>query len=276
LWAPGQITLTAGKAEPVPSDYATAIRTRPVRMPGLAGLKPAGQVMVWVQLVPEPRLRWVEIVASRIDKATDDNGQNLTDASGAGAGRPYVVRSGAASSTEALVRIQLHRGEKEPRSLKELSGTVTARLLTEPRALMALDNVLKAANRAAQGKDGGALRVLDVKEDKDLITLRVEVSPPRNVVPEHMPYTQPAVRGAAGPQVSGPYNGLTLVDDKDKVLPAQFQVRHTVVAGALPKMEAIIRYRPETDKGMPARLVYTGRRTVTVEISYRLKDVALP
>lgn len=80
------------------------------------------------------------------------------------------------------------------------------------------------------------------------------------------------------PQRYAPY-GLTLVDDKGKVLPAIITPNYRkggFRGGAGQKMEFVATYRPE--KGAPAepaRLVFTGRRQVAVTIPFKLENVDL-
>jgi hypothetical protein len=80
----------------------------------------------------------------------------------------------------------------------------------------------------------------------------------------------------APPLATGPFNGLTLEDDKGHVVPAQYQVNVTVVPGGQPKFEFQITCRPDKEKRRPTRLAYTARRSASVEIAFTLKDVKLP
>jgi hypothetical protein len=71
------------------------------------------------------------------------------------------------------------------------------------------------------------------------------------------------------------YNGLTLQDEKGGFLPCQIlpQARRAG-PGAPAQMEYVLTYTAKKD--VSARLVFSGRRTVTIEVPFTLKDVAIP
>jgi hypothetical protein len=80
---------------------------------------------------------------------------------------------------------------------------------------------------------------------------------------------------------SVPY-GLTLVDDKGKVLPAaiypNYRVRAVLAPGIAPgviKMEYIAVYKPTKEDPEPAKLIFTGRRQITESVPFSLKDIEL-
>jgi hypothetical protein len=76
---------------------------------------------------------------------------------------------------------------------------------------------------------------------------------------------------------TGPFSGLALVDDQDNVLPVQ--VRPVLKPGAPGGPVAIefqLVYQPEKGQAAPARLVFKGRKSVTVDVPFTLKDVKLP
>jgi hypothetical protein len=72
------------------------------------------------------------------------------------------------------------------------------------------------------------------------------------------------------------YNGLTLQDEKGGPLPCQIRPQwRTPAAGAgRPQMEYVLTYTAKKD--VAARLVFSGRRLVTLEVPFTLKDVAIP
>src|SRR5439155_227842 len=68
---------------------------------------------------------------------------------------------------------------------------------------------------------------------------------------------------------------LTLLDGRGrKVPPAGSPVPAVGSGGAA--WDFTLVYQPTADQGEPARLVYTGRRTVTLEVPFTLEDVPLP
>jgi hypothetical protein len=71
------------------------------------------------------------------------------------------------------------------------------------------------------------------------------------------------------------YNGLTLQDEKGGYLPCQIRQQWRGAApGAPVKMEYVLTYTAKKD--VAARLVFSGRRLVTIEVPFTLKDVAIP
>jgi hypothetical protein len=80
--------------------------------------------------------------------------------------------------------IQLKKGEKASKTIKELSGTLTVSVLDTPRDLIVVDNIVKAGGKTVKGKDGGHIKVVDVtKTDDGQYKLQVEMQAPQNMVP---------------------------------------------------------------------------------------------
>jgi hypothetical protein len=322
---PGKFILVDGKADRVPTDDSTAIRVRAFRNPGVAGRNIDNEYWVWLEVSPEPRLRWVGFVATRVEKAVDDRGQSLTESSDSSPAVPpaapaVMIRSKFGTAGTMYVPgsqknvIRINKGDKPSKALKQLSGTLTIRVLTDAQPMITVEDVLKAADKTAKGAEGGRIKVLEVKADKDQVHLRVQLDHPADVAPENNPYPNgwragplpparppigkppaapaPAAKlmplapaaPAAGPVTvesaltlaTGPFEGLSLVDDKGKIVPAQYQTRYQFIPGGQPKIEYHITYKPEKDKAPPAQLVYTGRRSATVDVPFTLKEIALP
>jgi hypothetical protein len=70
------------------------------------------------------------------------------------------------------------------------------------------------------------------------------------------------------------YNGLTLQDEKGGYLPCQIRTQWRAGGDGRPQMEYVLTYRAKKD--VAARLVFSGRRTVTLDVPFTLKDVAVP
>jgi hypothetical protein len=199
--APGTITLVPGKPRTLPTDYDSAVRVRALAKADMFGPAADGQALLALEVTPEPKLLWQSLESVRVGKAVDDQGQKLTQVTedptpGAGAAVPPAVprmpaiRPGlgglafsGGNSRYAVVRLK--KGAQAARSLKELQGTLAARLLTEARPYITVDNVLKAAGKIVKGRDGGSIKVLAVaKDDNGQITIRFQVEQPPNVIPE--------------------------------------------------------------------------------------------
>ena len=194
---PGQIILKDGKARTLPTFYAGAVRIRVLDNPAqLIGPPPVGEHYLGLQVSPEPKIRWQQLVNVRIDKAVDDQGQTLMPgmggtpagpAVGIGGGfapQPMIWNAGFGyGSLHQTIPVRLKKGEKPSKSLKELSGTITAAVLAEPETLISADNILKAVGKTFKGKEGGSIKVNAVEENNGQLRLRVELVQPANVVP---------------------------------------------------------------------------------------------
>ncbi len=338
---PGEITLVDRKPEAVPTSDTTAIRVR-IEPSAAQPVRPAGRDLFLVlQVSPEPRLRWQNYTTIRIDKAVDDQDQKLAQADspvpggvGIGVARPGVVRPHIVRWTppgmSPTVPVQLKKGDKESKSLKELSGTIAANLLTEVQECIAVEKVLEAAGKTVKGTEGGSIKVTDVvqeaaRDGSELVTILFEPEPPAGVVPEHNPYAggtpqvrpiplpvrppvpagpapaapapppaapppPPAGGAAVGIKVgvaiapvpgtmtfTGPFQGLALLDDKGNILPVKFlQQFKPGVPGGPATVTYQFTYHQEKDKPAPAKLVFQGRKSVTIDVPFTLKDVKLP
>lgn len=75
-------------------------------------------------------------------------------------------------------------------------------------------------------------------------------------------------------------NGLSIQDEKGNALPIQLQQTQFRIVqgngGRMPTPIYTLICRHEKDKGQPDKVVYVGRKRVTVEIPFTLKDVPLP
>src|SRR5207249_1952938 len=145
----------------------------------------------------EPKIRWQNLVALRIDKAVDDQGQTLTQAMDApggpgGPGNPFGGVGGGgfgggfggagfipnSAALHQYLPVRLKKGDKEAKSLKEFAGNLTAQVLAEPEVYLSADNILKASGKTFKGKEGGFLKILGVEENGQHLTLRLEVEQP--------------------------------------------------------------------------------------------------
>jgi hypothetical protein len=203
---PGQITLVDGKAEAEPTDYATAVRVRAHVKAGIFGNAPEGQILFALEMTPEPKITWQRLIGLKIDKAIDDNDQKLTEAMAPlppGA-VPFNGAGGAIQIQPAIARppvlwnpgkqyapVRLQKGEKASKSIKDLTGTISAEVLAEAKTVISTDDVLKSAGKTFKGDDGGSIKIVSV--DKDEKTNQVKVvfefeapagmTPPVNVFP---------------------------------------------------------------------------------------------
>jgi hypothetical protein len=192
---PGQIVLVdAGeKAKKEAADVSSAVRVKALQKFDLFGTAGEGEVLLTLEISPEPKLQWQQTMAVRIRKALDDQGQELKEAAPNAPGAPTSIGVGAVvrpgfhpgfGGLHQYYPVRLTKGEKGAKSLKELSGTVTAQLLTAPQAVITADNVLKSNGKAFKGADEGSIKILDVsKGENGTVTVRFELEQPTNVFP---------------------------------------------------------------------------------------------
>jgi hypothetical protein len=238
---PGQIVLKDGKAKKYPTDDRSAIRVRALGKSDQFGNPGEGEVILALEVSPEPKLQWQGMQSIRIDKAVDDRDQKLTQvipqvegpAGAVGVGiavpgapnavRPQIIMRGGGwgggwggwGGVHQQVPVQLKKGAKAAKALKELKGVITAHLLTEERPYITA-NKLKAGE-TFKGKEGGSIKIVQVKEEENKTTLRVELEqPPADKV---VPAQQGGVVGMPG--VAPPIRRLPR--QGVKILPAPAQ-----------------------------------------------------
>lgn len=200
---PNQILLKDGKPTTVPTDYAGAVRIK--AMDNTAQFGPAGEkeVLVGLKISPEPKIRWQQLVNVRIEKALDDQDQKLMQMMGQAvpgqpmggfqnlgggfggiqAGWAIPVQGFPGAALHQYVPIRLGKGDKASKGLKELTGNVTAQVLTEAEVHITVDNIAKAAGKTVKGKESGSIKVNGYDEQNGQITIRVEIDQPKDVVP---------------------------------------------------------------------------------------------
>ena len=208
---PDQITLTDGKPAKLPSDYSSAVRVRALAKSDMFGKAAKEQILLALQATPEPKIKWQNLVQVKINKAIDDQDQKLeqttapaikstdpTLPAGPGGFAPGAPGPGAgpAGTSVAMpfrpgfgmlhqnIPVYLKKGSKESKSLKELSGVITAQVLAPAKAFITVEDVMKAAGKTITGTDGGSIKVIDVSKDKNgNITIRCEVEAPAGITP---------------------------------------------------------------------------------------------
>ncbi len=299
-----------GRVQTLPTDASHAVRVRALDRNDIVGEPREKEILLALQVTPEPKLHWQFLSGVRITKAVDDNGQNLTTANPAdpevdpnlnpGLPRvrnPRIIRQ---LPMENVLPVRLKAGAQPSKTLKELQGIVTAQVLTDPQAVITVDKVLEAAGKTFKGGEGGVLRVLEVKKQADdQVEVRFEFEAPRMVLGAAVvPATTPAVgnapiqpalrRGAVPEAVPAPTPGgpgavpppavaaqvFTLLDDKGNPLPLlnQNMTSRNDPRGTVAVYRLV--FRSATRE--PARLVCMGQHSVTLEIPFTLADVTIP
>ena len=288
LFRSSLIVLKNGKAPVVPTCASGAIRVR-ARLEDRSFPAVSDQILIPIDVRAEPRMEVQQITTLKITKAVDDQGQNLEYQEQGPGPVPVRVGVGVGVATTAVLRytilsrigpvpgtllvpLRFKKGDKESTTLKELSGTLTSQtvLLDEPFATV--DKILQAAGKVIKGSNGAVLRVIEVSSDKDKIDLKVEFDTPPAV----------GVGGPIGPGIARPHirilpipigvDNVNLFDDKgQKIPPVESNITRRVENGKITNAFTLT-YRPEKNQ-VPAKLVYSGTRTIPLAIPFTLKDV---
>jgi hypothetical protein len=286
-----QLTLAESRSPAPPSTRVGAVRVRAVRTPGSADDN--SHISLNLTVTAEPNVHCYELFTVRVGKVVDDQGQELHPADDTVPGMAgFARRNPLVFSGGYLVQqlpARLTAGEKPSKSLREFHGTLSARLMTEPRPVLAADNLLNSAGKTFRGKEGGEIKVLEAtREDSGEVTIRCEVDFPPEISPASIPVNAAVGRGRAGARgfadpllVVGPGTlprrtpGLSIVDDKGD------PIEQTVVRSSFRRdvrgitREFTLVAQPAAGREA-AKLVFAGSKVVNVEIPFTIKDIPLP
>jgi hypothetical protein len=197
-----QILLKDGKAATVPTDYSGAVRIKQMDNTAMFGPTGEKELLLGLKVSPEPKIQWQQLVNVRIDKAIDDQDQKLMQVMGQanpGQVNPFGNIGGGfggfqggwavqgfpigAGGIHQKVPVRLSKGEKASKSLKELTGSLTAEVLTPAEVHISVDNVAKSVGKTVKGKESGSIKVNGFDEQNGQIIIRAEIEQPKDVVP---------------------------------------------------------------------------------------------
>jgi hypothetical protein len=187
----GQVILTDGKVNAQATAYAGAVRIRNYSKPEIFGQAAGGQILLALEVAPEPKITWQRLIGVKVTKALDDNDQKLGESSDAneiggpgpqagaiapGVGRPIAPRPAQQIRgffQHQVVAVRLTKGEKASKSIKELTGTVSAEVLAESQPLISTDEIMKSAGKTFKGEESGSIKVNSVDRDEASGTVKV-------------------------------------------------------------------------------------------------------
>jgi hypothetical protein len=259
------------------------------------------QIAMQMEVKPEARLEVTQFIGLRIERVLDDAGHNVRHTGDyIDAGFPQNMYGdvvfmgmddfGQMPSNTSLrnIPISFVVGNKGVQSLRELSGTICARVRTAPEPFVTVDNLAKAVGRTSKGPDGSEIKIAECKRDTDgLCQVKIELKTPLNSqMDEQM--AQMANLGLMqlrrGVQVEQPNIQLNKNDPNSvpfKVLNAKGEVMELVTGNlqVLANNDSArvftLVYKPTNKDDEPTKLEYIGRREVLVEVPFTLKDVQL-
>src|SRR5262249_7802789 len=150
-----------------------------------------------------------------------------------------------------------------------------------------------AAGQTFRGACGASLKIVEAARDTSgTTTLRVQVVIPSEITPASASDEEKAAVTTLPPPLPPPggaalalqgvmgcgntASGLELLDEKGSALPWNTVRVEAQSDGAATTRDYTFVCRQEKDAGEPARLTFTGTRSVTITIPFSLKDVPLP
>jgi hypothetical protein len=282
-----QITVRDGAPQTYPTSYAGAVRVRVVpltQQPNVA--KRDGEVAVLLEVTGEPRMQHFGVVGNAmIDKALDEHGQSLfvtmdpvadnnqiQDPNGRIIIRGGTVYHPYGNQIQRYVVVRLKAGEKQSKALKELTGNLTAQLLSPPEALIKIDNLLNAAGKEAKGANGGKVEVVAVnKQNNGDVKVQIRVENVNNVNNNIIRAQPPAGTGFNTNQ-----GVATVQDAKGKAFQFVGQTYHASrFNNGVITQEVTLTFRPN-GAGEAAALVFNGHRMLSMQVPFTFKDLPLP
>jgi hypothetical protein len=293
--ADDHLTLAPGTPRPYRTYYAGAVRIRALPPTDKAWGQGKDETVVIFEITPQPKLSWQGTTEVRIDKALDDQGQTLlpsltNEASFAESvarkmGNGVVVVDSETGRTVTNSReypVRLKRADKRSRVLKEVKGAVTAQVRTPPQVLVTVDNLLKATGQTIKGIEGTSIKVVEATRQTGNLQLKLHLEGPPDVVgfaanQRVMRRNRIVIRnGMIREAGAASEPTFTLVDEDGHNLSLQMNESNWHINGnhVVQEINAVCRHH--INEGDPVKLVYSNRRTLTIEVPFTLKDVALP
>ena len=338
-----QIILVDGKPKAMPADYASAIRVKVMEDATALGRSSDKEILIGLKVTAEPKIQIQQILNVRVEKALDDQAQSLVQAMLAPAdpnvpvALPAIARFGPIfGGLSQVTPVRLKKGEKASKSLKELTGVISAQVLAPATPAITVEKIMDAAGKEFKGVEGGKIKIVEVtKNANGQITVRFELETPPNIFPANgiggplnnpwggpggiqiLPVPLPApvpdkVPGAKfqveppaqvvpvqiqaqvqveirpaivvvgpGGVAAGPAmlpnqgNGVTLEDEKGNAIQVVgFQQQFRRDAKGIIREQVMV-FQPQKDQ-TPSKLVFSGSKSVAIEIPFTLKNVMLP
>jgi hypothetical protein len=322
--SPGQIVLIDDKSQAPPTSYAGALRVRAAAAERIASRE--AEAIVTLEIAAEPKLQWRDLLDVRVATALDAKGRSLTQVpletlstAWLDEGVPLIVgnvgggRRGFAGQIEvtnsirprtgsflhhAPIRLQLQDSTKT--TLQSLKGVLVAEVQAPSEPLVVVEDVLAAAGKVVQGKDGFQVKVQDVKKlsNGDVQVEVIVAAGPMGLAGNNIVVQagNPRIRnGQIQIRFNGPGNGgigldptfsgvepgtrgLTLHDADGQAYQVISRLERSVILvnNVVTQREERLTFRPRSPDAVPKKLTYAASRATTIEIPFDLQDVPLP
>jgi hypothetical protein len=293
-----EITLVASDPVSFPTFYGGAVRIRavPTRLFGMERPSADGP-RVLLDVAPQPQLAWRGVREVRVRQAIDDRGQSLTQSlSRVRFGSDQVMaRNGGYTDFNRYphlngpapqrIAIDLKPGNQPTTSLSRLEGTVIAQMQTPFEPIITVEPILQAGGRTFKTRDGLSLKIVDVtREGDDRVRVQVSLQDPtavrvafagRRALPGNR-----ILLGNNGPGIietptASPWTSFSLLDDKGHRYALRGVENRVQGQPNGVSQESSMTYVRDRKQGKPAKFLFSGQRTVFVEIPFELRDVPL-
>jgi hypothetical protein len=288
-----EITLVARDPVDFPTFYSGAVRVRavPARLFGMERPLADGP-RVLLDVAPQPHLAWRGVLEVRVGQAIDDRGQSLTQSLSrvrfgldpVNARNPgYTdIKLHVDGPVTQRIAIDLKPGEQPTTNLSRLEGSVIAQMQTPFEPIITVEPILRAAGRTFKTRDGLTLKIVNInREAEDRVRVQVSLQDPtatrvafvgRRALPGNRMLLGNGQAIMETPTPS-PWTSFSLLDDKGH----RYSLRgvENRVQGQINgvSQESSMTYVRNPGQGEPAKFVFSGQRTVIVEIPFKLKDV---
>jgi hypothetical protein len=303
------IVLIPGKPPLYPTYYAGALRLRllPSGAAGQAFTPGPGEVVMTLEVSPEPKLQGQDQLSVHVTQALDDKNQQIAQvvppASSRNTEQQVIIQNGnqviirqvivARSNFNPMesagwngasqtVPVRLKLPEKAGQTLAALKATLSAQIQTPLQPLLTIDDINKAGNGRIQGKDGSELQVLSVGADRGDVELRLQVFPRSPQVgaginiPIQMLPNGPAVP-LAGFRTSASNSGTQFTLHDAEGQPYQLiatRVNETINQNSY-ALVYLLTFRPAKPGAEPRKLTYAASRLASIEVPFAMKNVPL-
>jgi hypothetical protein len=288
-----RLHLVDGPPSQLPAWRSSSVRVRALSpatpLPGL--VKTADETFVSLDVLPEPALAWDGVIDVRIDRAIDDQDQQLGQAAtqlpAAHLGNDMVFMANGMVITDdgsympgprGQVPVRLQRGERPSKFLKELAGSVAVRVL-KAEALVTVERLLQAGGQKVRGVDGDSIKVLDItRRPSDRVAVRVQVVSQQGLFGGNRVVRANGnvivIRG--GGSFTSASTRLAVLDAAGKPLPVSpLQRGLNANANGIMEEELELTFTASAQAG-DLKLILNGQRAHSLDVPFTLKDVPLP
>jgi len=303
------LMLARGDRIPLIETISGPVRIR-VLPDGFERTVGSNQVKITLDALPLPSLGWQQWQGVRIDKAIDSNDRYLdpvlkTENGGAELFNPFAMNQNAVIwddggfMNEAVtptdprhIPIHLHFTRETGRTLKELRGTLLAKVLAPPAPVITIADISKLNPKVTHRGENATVQIHSIESQpagtitvKLSITSAYEASNPQALM---MPQGMVRVRGKQMMflQLDGTASTIPLSSET-----ARFELRDATgkalkLVGEEPQQtqhmpgsvreELIVRFQRQSGQGEPREFRMMARQSLNLEVPFVLKNVPLP